>query len=146
MEKEQVIKGLKLAFSRVGVTTENQPRRIMWMVSMKIWYEDGSRCQVPLMGHFFVTTAEKKKIKVYATTTGFVVATPDEPLIYHFYNAAGELTGEQAEAEVGKLEHIVEQAVIFRNGNRVRLYSIDSKLIAERIISAEKVAELDSKE
>lgn len=79
---------------------------------------------------------------MHATTTGFVVATPDEPLKYHFYNAAGE----QAAAEAGELVQIDEHAVVFHTGDHVRFYCIDSKLIGERYLTAEEIVALDSEE
>ena len=143
MDKTKEIKGLKLTFSRIGVHSITQPeRRVVWMVGMDIVYEDGSRNKVPLLSYPMVSTAEKKKINVSATTTGFVIATPGEERSYHFYNAAGEATGQLPVAEVGELVQIDERAVVFRMGDHVRFYGLDSTLIGERDLTAEEIAAL----
>ena len=143
MDKTKEIKGLKLTFSRIGVYSFTQPeRRVAWMVGMDIMYEDGSRNKVPLVSYPMVSTAEKKKIDVSATTTGFVITTPGEERSYHFYNAAGEPTGQLPAAEVGELVQIDERAVVFRMGDHVRFYSLDSTLIGERDLTAEEIVAL----
>ena len=142
MDKTKEIEGMKLTFSRIGINTPGEPRQIVWIVGMDIMYEDGSRNKVPLVSYPMVSTAEKKKINVSATTTGFVVTTPGEDRSYHFYNAAGEPTGQLPAAEVGELVQIDERAVVFRMGDHVRFYSLGAKLIGERDLTAEEIAAL----
>ena len=144
MDTTKKIEGLKLTFSRIGVHSITQPeRRVVWLVGMDIMYEDGSRNKVPLVSYPMVSTAEKKKIDVSATTTGFVIATPGEERSYHFYTAAGEPTGQIPAAEVGELVQIDERAVVFRMGDHVRFYGIDAKLFGERDLTPEEIAGLD---
>lgn len=142
MDKTKEIEGMKLTFSRIGINTPGEPRQIVWIVGMAIFYSDGSKKKTFLEGYPWVPTGAKKKIKVHATTTGFVVATPDEPLKYFFYNAAGEATGQLLGAEVGEPVQIDERAVVFRMGDHVRFYALDSTLIGERDLTAEEIAAL----
>lgn len=147
MDKKQQISALKLTFSRVGIHSFREPEhRVAWMVGMDIRYEDGRRNKVPMISYPMVSTAEKKKIDVSATSAGFVVATPGAERNYHFYNAAGEPTGQLPAAEVGELVQIDDEAVVFRQGNHVKFYDLDTKFMGERDLTAKEIAALGADE
>lgn len=141
----KIINGLKLYFSRIGINSIDG-REIVWIVGMHIFYEDGSKKRALLSDYPWISTGEKKKLDVSATITGFVIPTLGENRIYHFYNAAGEPTGKIPAADVGELFQIDERAVVFRQGDHVRFYSIDARLIGERDLTAKEIADFADSE
>ena len=130
---------MQVKFSRVGVHSLFSPQKVRWMVKARLYYEDGERADVFLEKFPWVDTGEKKLIGAALASNGFVVTTPAEPRVHHFYTPEGEHAAELPESEVGTLVQIDDNTFVFRHSNHLRFYTITAHPLGEReLTDAEK--------
>lgn len=134
---------MQIKFSRVGVHSLFSPQKVRWMVKVRLGYEDGSKADVFLEQFPWINTGEKKLIGAALASNGFVVTTPGEPRMHHFYTPEGEHIDELPETEIGALVQVDDRGFVFRRGDHLRFYSNAAQLLGESILSPDEFARLD---
>lgn len=133
------LREMQIKFSRVGIHTLFSPQKVRWMVKARLYYTDGSKADVFLEKFPWIETGEKKLIGAALASNGFVVTTPAEPRVHHFYTPEGEHVAELPEREVGTLVQIDDNTLVFRHSNHLRFYTITAHPLGEReLTDAEK--------
>lgn len=128
---------MQIKFSRVGVYSLFSPQKVRWMVKARLHYTDDTRADVFLEKYPWIDTEEKKQISAALASNGFVVTTPGEPRVHHFYTPEGEHVAELAECEVGTLIRINDESLVFRRGEQLSFYSITAQLLGTRELASE---------
>lgn len=136
------LRNAELKFSRFGIRDIDDPtgqRSIFWLATAVLTYVSPARgkqrVELPELG--FLTTAQKKKVRVYLCPSLFLVQSPAGD--YHFYNAQGMHQGSVCANDAGSFDTFAVDAVLpplrfigatFRKGNEMRLFSPQGELLS----------------
>lgn len=131
---------MQVKFSRVSVHSLFSPQKVRWMVKARLYYVNGEKADVFLEKFPWIDTGEKKLVGAALASNGFVVTTPAEPRVYHFYTPEGEHVAELQESEVGTLVHVDDKALVFRRGNHLRYYTITARSLGERELAPDELS------
>lgn len=137
------LRNVELKFSRFGIRDIDDPtgkRSIFWLATAVLTYVSPTRgkqrVELPELG--FLTTAQKKKVRLHLCPALFLVESPAGD--YHFYNAEGEHQGSVPTDEAGTFDTFAVDAALpplrflgatFRKGNEMRLYSPQGELLSQ---------------
>lgn len=136
------LRNVELKFSRFGIRRNGDtpgPRSIFWLATAVLTYVSPARgkqrVELPELG--FLTTAQKKKVRLHLCPSLFLVQSPAGD--YHFYNTRGEHLGSVPADDAGTFDTFAVDAVLpplrfigatFRKGNEMRLFSPQGELMS----------------
>lgn len=136
------LRNVELKFSRFGIRDIDDPtgqRSIFWLATAVLTYVSPARgkqrVELPELG--FLTTAQKKKVRVHLCPALFLVESPAGD--YHFYNAEGEHQGSIPANDAGTFDTFAVDAALpplrfigatFHKGNEMRLFSPQGALMS----------------